>query len=244
MANFTMSYFSPSLRFNTTIDVFVPTPSPQEIMTKKNTNYLNKDSKFQVLFLLHDIFKDSTEILNSTNIIEEAQKKKMVVVMPSLGQSFYQSSFEETDYNDFLSRELPSYIQRYFPVSKNKTDTYIGGYGMGGYGAFNIALSNPDTFGYIFSLTGQLQSDNLLDLDYGKNQFVDFDFNKNDGLKIYLNCKSDDPFFNNYITELTQSNYSFTSNYKVDCSSSNTLSKALNWIELDKENNKIGVECG
>lgn len=240
MANFTMSYFSPSLRFNTTLDVFVPDPRVKENMTYTNKNKFYEEDKCPVLFLLQDVYKDSTDILNYRNIFKVAQSKQMVVVIPSLGNNFYDNWFKNPDYNDFLTRELPPYIQKYFSVSREKNNTYIGGIGMGGYGAFTLSLSNPDVFSYAFSLQGTSQLDKIIGSTFDKNQ-INFE-NKN--LKIYLNCKADDPFFNQYLTKLSSNNYQYIIDTIVDCTLDIALTKILDWIKENKENCNKGVQCG
>lgn len=240
MANFTMSYFSPSLRFNTTIDVFVPNSSDKENVTYINKKNFNEKSKYPVLILLHDIYKDSTDLLNYTNILEKAQSKKMVVVMPTIGNNFYENWFMNTDYNSFILKELPQYVQRYFSVSKNLNDTYIGGVGMGGYGAVTLSVLNPNIFSYAFSLQSKIQSSQYFENSINKTQ-LQF---KSTDLKIYFNCNHDDPYFLQYLDRKKENGFHHKKDYNVDCSLDISLNNVLNWIEEDKENCKNEVQCG
>ena len=49
MAFFQVNFFSPTLCFNTDINVFIPTPNSDEILNKKSSAYYHEGSRFQVL---------------------------------------------------------------------------------------------------------------------------------------------------------------------------------------------------
>ena len=51
---------------------------------------------------------------------------------------------------DFVSDALPKFFYDHFPISDRKEDNYVFGFGMGGLGAFRLALRIPelaDAFG-------------------------------------------------------------------------------------------------
>ena len=67
MAFFQVNFFSPTLCFNTDINVFIPTPNSDEILNKKNSDYYHEGSRFQVLYLLHGAYGDYTDWMRLTN---------------------------------------------------------------------------------------------------------------------------------------------------------------------------------
>jgi S-formylglutathione hydrolase FrmB len=57
---------------------------------------------------------------------------------------------------DFLDRELPETVQRFFQVSTEREDTFVAGLSMGGYGAFKWALREPERFAAAAAMSGAL----------------------------------------------------------------------------------------
>jgi S-formylglutathione hydrolase FrmB len=141
----TCKYNSPVLDRNTQINVIVPTP-------KKEGESLG--SNFKVLYLLHGLHGDADSWLHYSNISRYAQDAGIVVVMPSVNNSFYQDMAHGERFFTYMTQELPEYIQGIFPVSKKPEDTFIAGLSMGGYGAWYIGLSCPEKFAAAASLSG------------------------------------------------------------------------------------------
>ena len=141
----TCKYNSPVLSRNTQINVIVPTP-------KNEGEAMGKD--FKVLYLLHGLHGDADSWLHFSNISRYAQDAGIVVVMPSVNNSFYQDMAHGERFFTYMTKELPEYIQSIFPVSKKPEDTFIAGLSMGGYGAWYIGLSCPEKFAAAASLSG------------------------------------------------------------------------------------------
>ena len=55
-----------------------------------------------------------------------------------------------------LSEELPETVHSFFRLSRAREDTYVAGLSMGGFGAFKLALHQPDRFAAAASLSGVL----------------------------------------------------------------------------------------
>lgn len=140
-------YYSPVLRRNTQINVVFPTPD-------EATDAMRKDVK--VLYLLHGLHGDANSWPHSSNIERYANDAKIAVVMPSVGNSFYQDMAYGERFFTYMTEELPKFIQGLFPVSKKREDTFIAGLSMGGYGAYYIGLSRPEKFAAIASFSGAL----------------------------------------------------------------------------------------
>lgn len=136
---------SPVLRRNTAITVILPTPEEEGAAIQED---------MKVLYLLHGLHGDETSWVRYSNIERYANKAGIAVVMPGVGNSFYQDMVHGERFFTYLTQELPQFIQGLFPVSRKREDTYIAGLSMGGYGAFYIGLSCPERFAAAASLSG------------------------------------------------------------------------------------------
>ncbi len=122
---------------------------------------------FPVLYLLHDFGGDYETFYNvykvqqiADRLIAEGEIQPMIIVMPdgynSLGGSFYTNSDLNGKYQDYLINEVMLIIDTTFhTMAKKDPDTKeiiadrrykaISGLGMGGYGAFKMALEFDTT---------------------------------------------------------------------------------------------------
>jgi putative tributyrin esterase len=111
---------------------------------------------FRVLYLLHGYSDDHSAWSRWSNIESYAEGLNMSVVMPAVHNSFYTDMTNGGKFFTFLSEELPGMLHDLFPLSTERTDTFVAGLSMGGYGAFKLALSHPDRFAAAASLSGAL----------------------------------------------------------------------------------------
>jgi putative tributyrin esterase len=117
----------------------------------------NKVDSYKTLYLLHGMSDDHTIWSRRTSIERYASEKGIAVVMPNGDLSWYMDMKYGGRYFTFMSQELPSICRDFFPkMSSKREDTFVAGLSMGGYGAFKLALCNPETFGYAASLSGAL----------------------------------------------------------------------------------------
>jgi S-formylglutathione hydrolase FrmB len=122
---------------------------------------------FPVLYLLHDFGGDYETFYNvykvqqiADRLIAEGEIQPMIIVMPdgynSLGGSFYTNSDLSGNYQNYLINEVMLLIDTTFhTMAKKDPDTKeiiadrrykaISGHGMGGYGAFKMALEFDTT---------------------------------------------------------------------------------------------------
>ena len=110
----------------------------------------------QVLFLLHGLSDDASAWQRYTNIESLVRYKPVMVVMPSVGRSFYTDMDNGQAYYTYLTQELPRYLETVFRVDLSEKKLLIAGISMGGFGAFKIALLNPERFRAALSLSGVL----------------------------------------------------------------------------------------
>ena len=141
----TCNFRSAVLRRNTQITVILPTPETEEAPIAEN---------MKVLYLLHGLHGDESSWVRFSNIERYAKDAGIAVVMPGVGNSFYQDMAHGERFFTYMTEELPKFIQGLFPVSKKREDTYIAGLSMGGYGAFFLALSRPDLYSAAASFSG------------------------------------------------------------------------------------------
>lgn len=147
---------------NRTIYVYLP---PQ--YNRDRHFALQSGYGFPVLYLLHDFGGDYETFYNvykvqqiADRLIAEGEIQPMIIVMPdgynSLGGSFYTNSDLNGKYQDYLINEVMLIIDTTFhTMAKKDPDTKeiiadrrykaISGHGMGGYGAFKMALEFDTT---------------------------------------------------------------------------------------------------
>lgn len=113
-------------------------------------------SKRRVLYLLHGLSDDSSAWQRYTSIETVASAYGLVVVMPSVGRSFYIDQTNGQKYFTYLTKELPRYLGDVFGLSPLREDTFIAGNSMGGYGAIKAALLHPELYFAAASFSGVL----------------------------------------------------------------------------------------
>lgn len=133
------------LRRNAQITVILPTPEEEGAAMPAN---------LKVLYLLHGLHGDETSWVRYSNVERYAKDKGIAIVMPGVGNSFYQDMVHGERFFTYMTEELPRFIQGLFPVSRKREDTFIAGLSMGGYGAFYLGLSRPDLYGAAASFSG------------------------------------------------------------------------------------------
>lgn len=138
------------LGLNTSINVIIP---------QKKDN----DEKCKVLWLLHGLSANQTEWCRQTSIERYAENKNLCVIMPAVDRSFYTDMAYGNKYYTYVSEELPKIMADMFNFSIKKEDNYVAGLSMGGYGAFKLALNQPERFTAAASLSGALDIQRLFE---------------------------------------------------------------------------------
>lgn len=148
MALIQCDFFSETLQLSTSLNVILPQPAR---------------ARYPVLYLLHGLSDDHTTWLRRTSIERYVDPLGLAVVMPAVHRSFYADMAHGNRYWTFVSQELPALVCGFFPISRQREDTFVAGLSMGGYGAFKLALSFPQRFAAAASLSGAL--DQAVDMD-------------------------------------------------------------------------------
>lgn len=126
----------------------------------------SNDEKYPVLYLLHGIGGDEKEWLNGAqpqiifdNLYAENKIEPMIVVMPngramkddrSIGNIFDKDKVEAfANFEKDLLEDLIPFIEKKFPVIKNRESRAIAGLSMGGGQSLNFGLGNLDKFAWV-----------------------------------------------------------------------------------------------
>ncbi|CAN5531308.1 alpha/beta hydrolase family protein [soil metagenome] len=152
MAFLECRFFSEALGLSCSMNVILPQQTTSQIGLTGRV----RSRKHPVLWLLHGMSDDHTIWARRTSIERYASEKGLCVIMPAANLSWYQNMASGPAYGTFLREELPAIAQSFFPLSSLRKDNFVAGLSMGGYGAFLLALSQPERFAAAASLSGAL----------------------------------------------------------------------------------------
>ena len=153
MALIHCNFFSSTLGLSSSMDLILP-----EVQSSAQIGLKNRRSsgKPPVLYLLHGHSDDHTIWQRRTSIERYVAPLGIAVVMPAVNKSYYTDMIAGDKYWTFVSEELPKLVSTLFNVSERREDTFVAGLSMGGYGAFKLALRQPERFAAAASLSGVL----------------------------------------------------------------------------------------
>jgi len=123
---------------------------------KMNVLLPNDPQHCSVLYLLHGRSDTFSAWCDRSEIEEIAERYQIAVVMPDAKNSFYNNMATGERYYDHIVYEIPQIVHRMYRISNDPKKTHIAGLSMGGYGAFLIALRNPNLFCSAGSFSGSL----------------------------------------------------------------------------------------
>lgn len=163
MAVMKCHFFSSTLFTNISINVILPTPQGgEEVADPRFQAKYDYEKGLPVVFLLHGAFGNADSWIRFSNVERYAQERGLAVVMASAENSFYQDMAHGQPYKTFFLKELISFVRSIYPVSRSRENTYIGGFSMGGYGAWYLALTRPDLFSKAASMSGAVDFPGLV----------------------------------------------------------------------------------
>lgn len=153
MALLHVNFFSEVLGLSMNMDVILPQQTHSQIGMEGK----RREGKYPTMYLLHGLSDDHTIWQRRTSIERYVSELGIAVVMPTTHLGFYTDTTYGMPYFTFISKELPAICRDFFPnMSDKPEDTLAAGLSMGGYGAWKLALSAPETFGAAASLSGAL----------------------------------------------------------------------------------------
>ena len=188
MAFIEMNYRSKALGMDACLSIILPEAA------KNSSEVGAPEGKFKTLYLLHGLKGDHKSWMRYTAIERYAAKYGIAVVMPAVARSWYTDTEYGMKYFTFITEEVPSVFRSYFKgASDKRADNYIGGLSMGGYGAVKTALTFPEKYAGVISLSGSLditRRGRPYDLDEWRSIF---DFDMKDAIE--LEGSDEDLFF-------------------------------------------------
>lgn len=157
MALIQCDFYSETLGLSTSMNVILPQNTHSQIgMQSRSTNQRHK-----TLLLLHGLSDDHTIWLRRTSIERYVAELGLAVVMPAAQRSFYANMEQGLNFWSFISEELPAIARSFFPLSDRREDNFVAGLSMGGYGAFKLAMNQPDRYAAAASLSGAMDLESV-----------------------------------------------------------------------------------
>ena len=135
MALVRIDHVPETVKVNLPLNVILPDPGRMQGVPVRNR---------KVLYLLHGLSDDASAWQRYSSIETVASAYGLVVVMPSVGRSFYLDQPNGQAYFTYLVEELPRYLSDVFDLAPRREDTLIAGLSMGGYGTLKAALLHPE----------------------------------------------------------------------------------------------------
>lgn len=137
----------------------------QQVAVYLPPGYETSQSKcFPVIYFLHGYAtenqvpergKQFQDLMNK--LIAVGAVREMIVVVPNgrnaYNGSFYTNSSVGGNWEDFISRDLVSYIDSKYRTIPQAASRGITGHSMGGYGSIVLGMKHPDIFGAVYSLS-------------------------------------------------------------------------------------------
>lgn len=113
-------------------------------------------TRYPVLFMLHGLGGDYTSwerlglFTETTALISSGQIPPMIIVTPEGEQGYWMNHSDNGPrFGDYISKDLVSAVDKQYRTLAIRDFRAIGGASMGGHGALQLALNNPDEFGVV-----------------------------------------------------------------------------------------------
>ncbi len=142
------------------------------------------DKRYPVLYLLHGFSGNKTggnnwewafNASDINEIITSGTVNPMIIVMPDacnqFGGSMYTNSITTGFWEDFITYDLPDFVDTNYRSIPRRESRGIAGHSMGGYGAIKIAMKHPDIFGSVYGTSACCMDQNPG--NFGANRVID-----------------------------------------------------------------------
>ncbi|MBS1631618.1 MAG: esterase family protein [Bacteroidetes bacterium] len=180
----------------------------------KPDSYTINIQYYPVVYLLHGYSGNfSNWITQVPELKEEADRLQLIIVCPDGNYSgwYFDSPIDPSmQYETYISKEVPAYIDSFYHTIKDRKARAITGLSMGGHGGLFLGLRHADFFGACGSMSG------VVDINFSKNKYDIMkrigdtiknagnwknysviniiDHYPEDSLAIIFDCGNDDPF--------------------------------------------------
>ncbi len=155
---------APSLRAN-----LVGDPDRRAMTVYLPPSYRSRPlRRYPVVYLLHGFAADHRAFirgayqnlnirLSMDSLIRAGAVGEMIVVTPNAQNaydgSFYANSPVTGNWEDFIVRDLVSFVDRRYRTVRSAKGRGIAGHSMGGYGALRIGMRNPEIFSAMYGMS-------------------------------------------------------------------------------------------
>lgn len=193
MVRFCISYVSDCIKDAMELRVIIPQKKHVRDQQSPEIELSSFQKEYPLLLLLHDEASSPEELLSMTRVERFAEERGVMVVVPqgllswytdyaqrdscinaanSEGAGHIENNFTEMCYESFLLEAL-AFLRRTFTVISDKREkTFVGGIGMGGFGALKLAFKYPERFSAAFTLDGEVDLQMKMDRQpWRKEQF-------------------------------------------------------------------------
>lgn len=144
----------PSRALGRNLEFHALLPRPQSQFTDAAASM--ELGKKKSLWFFHGVGDNAETVLLRTDLAGLCDEHDLIVLLPSVENSFCLDVSESLRWREALAEELIPYADAVFGLSQRREDRLIGGISMGGYGACQLGLTLPGRFGKIFCLSGAL----------------------------------------------------------------------------------------
>ncbi|MEP6994538.1 MAG: alpha/beta hydrolase family protein [Acidobacteriota bacterium] len=119
--------------------------------------------RYPVLYFLHDGYGDGRTLArrgvaaDALERMRDGRLPEFLIVAPDGPGSWFSDSYDGSRrFEEFLTEDLPRWVQERYRILPGRKARGITGISMGGYGAVKLALKHPDMFASVSSLSGAL----------------------------------------------------------------------------------------
>jgi enterochelin esterase-like enzyme len=123
--------------------------------------YADGTKRFPVVYILHTFTGSEYQFLFLESVyhkmLQQDSAQEMILVLPNannkFGGSMYRSSPTIGDYETYIARELVAHIDANYRTIPQRDSRGITGCSMGGDGAMHLALTFPDVYSVVASMS-------------------------------------------------------------------------------------------
>src|ERR687883_679984 len=122
-----------------------------------------KSRRYPVVYALHGYSIGAEQWTHEIHVPQTIEgafalgTAEMIVVLPDSktahNGSMYSSSVTTGDFENFIARDVVSYIDAHYRTVANRLSRGLVGHSMGGYGATRIGMKHPDVFGSLYIMS-------------------------------------------------------------------------------------------
>ncbi|HLF79116.1 MAG TPA: alpha/beta hydrolase-fold protein [Dehalococcoidia bacterium] len=137
-------------------------------------------ARYPVLYMLHGLggnyltWKDDGLFDAATELIRSGEIGPMIIVTPEGERGYWiDQAGSGPRFGSYVSRDLVATIDGEYRTLPNRLMRAIGGMSMGGHGALQLALNNPDKFGVIGAHSVALRRHDQAFAYFGDKQYFE-----------------------------------------------------------------------